>query len=78
MAIADIFSKALKKESDEETNYLSLAITPDRVLASIWKFNGDQVQVLGFSKKSFQNIDSIVHQTAVAIDSAGEKANSDV
>ena len=78
MALTDIFSRFLKKETPQETNFLSLSLTPDRVLASVWALEGEKVEVLGFARKSFQNVDSIIHQSAVAIDDAAEKAKSDV
>src|SRR3990167_9499235 len=78
MAIADIVGRFIKKESEEENNFLSLSLTPDRVLATIWALEVEKVEVLGFSRKSFQNIDSIIHQSAIAIDAAAEKAKSDV
>ena len=78
MVLTDIFSRFLKKETPQETNFLSLSIAPDRVLASVWALEGEKVEVLGFARKSFQNVDSIIHQSAVAIDDAAEKAKSDV
>ena len=78
MALTDIFSRFLKKETPQETNFLSLSLAPDRVLASVWALKGEKVEVLGFARKSFQNVDSIIHQSAVAIDEAAEKAKSDV
>src|SRR3989344_7044457 len=78
MVLTDIFSRFLKKETPQETNFLSLSLTPDRVLASVWALEGEKVEVLGFARKSFQNVDSIIHQSAVAIDDAAEKAKSDV
>ncbi len=78
MALTDIFSRFLKKETQQETNFLSLSLTPDRVLASVWALEGEKVEVLGFARKSFQNVDSIIHQSAQAIDDAAEKAKSDV
>src|SRR3989344_5367356 len=78
MALTDIFSRFLKKETPQETNFLSLSLAPDRILASVWALEGEKVEVLGFARKSFQNVDSIIHQSAVAIDDAAEKAKSDV
>lgn len=78
MAIKNFFGKILKKETQADTHYLSLTLTPDRVLATIWTFEQEKVQILGFAKKSFQNIDSVIHQAAVVIDTAAEKAKSDV
>lgn len=78
MALTDVFTKFLKKPPKEDANFLSLTLTVDRVLATIWALDGERVETLGFSKKSFQNINSIVHQAAVAIDTAAEKAKTDV
>ena len=77
MGFLNIFDKLTKKELPQE-NYLSLTITPDRILALIWTFDNDELKPLGFGKKTFQNIDSLTHQAAVAIDQAGQKAKSDV
>ncbi|KKR86758.1 MAG: hypothetical protein UU34_C0010G0001, partial [Candidatus Curtissbacteria bacterium GW2011_GWA1_41_11] len=63
MALTDIFSRFLKKETPQETNFLSLSLAPDRVLASVWALEGEKVEVLGFARKSFQNVDSIIHQS---------------
>lgn len=78
MAFLDLIGTIVKKEVPKDESFLSLALTPEKVLASIWTFDGKSVQVLGFSKKSFSNVQSTVHQAAVAIDSAAEKAKSDV
>lgn len=78
MAITDVIGRFLKKETSEETNYLSLTLTPDRVLATIWDLEEQKVEVLGFARKSYQNVNSIIHQSAEAIDAAAQKAKSDV
>jgi len=71
-------TKLFKKESLEAANRLSLTLTVDRVLACIWTFDQDQVKFLGYGQKRFANIDSLIHQTALAIDTAGEQAKSDI
>lgn len=73
-----IFSRIIKKEKPQEANYLSLVLAPDRILASIWTFDGQDIKVLGFGQKSSQNVDVLVHQAAYAIDAAGEQAKVDV
>ncbi len=77
MAFADIFQKFFNKKVKEDTNFLALTITADRILASVWTFENEAVIVTGFAKKPFQNIESLVHQAAVAIDNAAQTAKSD-
>lgn len=77
MESLNIFGKFFKKKKPEE-NYLALTITPDQILACVWQLNQDNVQVIGFGQKSYQNLDHITHQAAVAIDTAGQKAKTDV
>ena len=76
MGIGGIFNR-FKKNTEQNKNYLSLTLTFDSILASVWTFEDDQVQILGFAKKPFQNVESLIHQAAVAIDTAAEKAGSD-
>lgn len=78
MAFKDFLGGVFKKESKEEDNFLALILTPEKVLAAVWTFEEESIHVLGFSKKSYQNIQNIIHQAAVAIDNAAEKAKSDV
>lgn len=78
MALPSVFGNFFKKGSEGESNYLSLVIAPDRILASIWTFENDQVKTLGYGHKSFQNEDVLVHQAAIAIDSAGQQAKVDI
>lgn len=69
--------KFFQKDKYEEANYLSLVLTSDRVAALIWTFDEGQIKELGFGQKVFTNIDLLLHQTAVAIDTAGEEAKID-
>lgn len=78
MAVMDIFSRFLKKNNEQDTNFLALTLTADKVLATIWTLASEKVEILGYSKKSFQSEESIIHQAALAIDAAAEKAESDV
>lgn len=78
MALPSVFGNFFKKGSEGESNYLSLVIAPDRILASIWTFENDQVKTLGYGHKSFQNEHVLVHQAAIAIDSAGQQAKVDI
>lgn len=78
MAPLDFFGKITGKKEKKNTSYLALALTPDRILTCIWNFQDEQVKNLGFGHKSYQNLDVLIHQAAVAIDMAGEQAKVDV
>lgn len=73
-----LIGNLIKGKKEKEANYLSLVITPDRVLATIWTFDQNLVKTLGFGHKTFQNQDILVHEAALAIDSAGSQAKVDV
>ncbi|MEK9146829.1 MAG: hypothetical protein AAB639_01365 [Patescibacteria group bacterium] len=77
MGLLDSFSKLLGKDSYQESNYLSLVLTPDRVAALIWTLENGQVRELGFGQKPSTSLDLILHQAAVAIDTAGQEAKVD-
>ncbi|MDP2632494.1 MAG: hypothetical protein Q8P25_02095 [Candidatus Curtissbacteria bacterium] len=78
MSPLDFFGKITGKKEKKNTSYLALALTPDRILAYIWNFQDEQIKNLGFGHKSYQNLDVLIHQAAVAIDMAGEQAKVDV
>ncbi len=79
MGLLNLVAKLRGKSSAQEANYLALTITHDRVLALIWTFDEQQkFKILGFGHKSFTNIDVLLHQSAVAIDTAAEEAKVDV
>lgn len=79
MQVPSILGRFFKKESAESGNYLSLTLTTNKVLACIWTFNlENEVEILGSGQREFTNVDSLIHQAAVAIDAAGEMAKSDV
>ncbi|OGE10247.1 hypothetical protein A3A60_01855 [Candidatus Curtissbacteria bacterium RIFCSPLOWO2_01_FULL_42_26] len=67
-----------KKKNPVNENYLSLTITPEKVLALIWAFRQSSIQVLGYAEAKFKDPENLVHQAAVAIDQASEEAKSDV
>ena len=67
-----------KKEKTQDSNYLALTLTADEVLACIWIFKEDQVEVLGFDQRPFHYLDNLTRQVALAIDKAASLAQSDV
>ncbi|OGE05177.1 hypothetical protein A3F45_01740 [Candidatus Curtissbacteria bacterium RIFCSPHIGHO2_12_FULL_41_17] len=78
MKLPNLFGNFFKKTQEEETNYLSLILTPAEILASIWEFEVENPKIIGFEKRSFTTIDNLVHQAAVTIDKAASLAQSDV
>lgn len=77
MAI-NILSSIFNKGKSQATNYLSLVITPDRVLATIWTFEGEHVKTLGFGHESHTGEDILIQQAATAINTAGEQAKVNI
>lgn len=78
MSFPNILGTFFKKSPSPDNNYLSLVITPDRILASIWTFENEQVKTLGYGHKTLASEDVLIHQAAIAIDSAGQQAKVDV
>lgn len=78
MKLPNLLPNFFKKTQEEETNYLSLILTPAQILASIWEFEEENPKIIGFEKRSFTTIDNLVHQAAVTIDKAASLAQSDV
>jgi len=78
MGLFDIFSKFLNKGSSLENNYLSLVFTPKHVLAAIWVLDDGHVHLVGTGEKPYKSAENLVHETAIAIDKAGEKAEGDI
>lgn len=78
MGVIDKFGNLFKRDSAEETNYLSLTLTSDKVIATIWRLNGNNVAFIGSSQKDFHSIDSLIHEAAAAIDSAAQNIRTDV
>lgn len=78
MELPNILGTFFKKGSSPENNYLSLVVTPDRVLATIWIFENEQVKTLGWGHKTLTSEDLLLNQAAIAIDSAGQQAKVDV
>lgn len=77
MSLFNPFNKLTKKPSSGE-NYLSLTLTPNQVLAIVWNFEGELVNVLGQSTKTYNKPESLIHECAIAIDNAAGQAKSDV
>jgi len=71
------FSNLFKKDEDQKS-FLALTILPDKILAAIWDFADEKIEVLGFAKKSPAHANVLIHQAAVVIDKAGEEAKTDV
>lgn len=67
-----------EKAQIDKQDYLALTITPNTVIACIWNFQNEEINVLATSHKTFGSQETIVHEAAVAIDSAAEKSNTDV
>jgi hypothetical protein len=78
MGVFDSLGKFRKRQPQEETNYLSLTITSNKVLASIWQLFGDELNFIGYSSKNFHNIDGLINEAAVAIDNAAAHIKNDV
>ncbi len=78
MGALDLLGNFFKKQTPQETNYLSLTITSDQILATIWQLEGKTLKFIGHSEKGFHNIDSLIHETAVVIDDAATKVKNDV
>jgi len=72
------FKNPFSKNPPEPQDYLSLTIAPNKVIATIWNFQGENVHILSTAEKEFVNIDSVVHEAAVAIDEAAQKSKTDV
>src|SRR3990167_4958669 len=71
------FSNIFKKD-EEQKSFLALTILPDKILAAIWDFAEEKIEILGFGKRSLGHANVLIHQAAVAIDKAGEEAKADV
>ncbi|MEK7580748.1 MAG: hypothetical protein AAB512_00550 [Patescibacteria group bacterium] len=78
MGVLDLFTNSFKKRSPGETNYLSLTLTPEKILASAWQLKGDNLDFKGFASKHFHSIDSLINEAAVAIDAAAKDLDSDL
>ncbi len=79
MGVKDFFKKVINHEGVQGTNYLSLALTSDKIIAAIWHFQGaSQIDFVGYNEKEFHSIDSLIHEAAVAIDTAAKNITTDV
>lgn len=77
MGFLGSFSNIFTKDK-EQKGFLALTILPDKILSAIWDFVADNVEVLGFGKRSVAHANVLIHQAAVAINKAGEEAKTDV
>ena len=68
----------LFKKDEEHRSFLALTVLPDKILAAIWDFTDEKIEVLGFGKRSLGHVNVLIHQAAVVIDKAGEEAKADV
>lgn len=67
-----------KNQEDQEENYLAFSLTNTEIFGLVWKFQGDDVAVLGFSKKPITSQHNLVRQAAQVIDAAASKATADI
>ena len=68
----------LFKKDEGQKSFLALTVLPNKILAAIWDFAEERVEVLGLGKRSLGHVNVLIHQAAVAIDKAGEEARTDV
>lgn len=78
MALFNKLGNILNKQSNLPQNYLSLTITSNKVCTVVWELLEDKIEIIGYSQKKFHSIDSLTNEAAAAIDSAAEKAKTDV
>lgn len=78
MKLFNPFSKHKKDESDSQDSYLALTLTPDKIMACVWNFNLEDINIQATEERPFQDSENLIHETAVAIDSACQKADTDV
>ena len=77
MALFNFKNPFVKKPQVPE-DYVSLTIAPNKVIATVWNFQGENINTLSTAEKEFENAHSLIHEAAVVIDSATEKAKTDV
>ncbi len=78
MVLFNKLGNILNKQNSLSQNYLSLAITSNKICAIVWELLEDNIITIGYSQKKFHSIDSLTTEAAAAIDSAAEKAKTDV
>ncbi len=78
MKLFNPFSKHKKEESKELDSYLALTLTPDKIMACVWDFNLEDINIQATEERPFIDSENLIHETAVAIDSACQKADTDV
>ena len=78
MVLFNKLGNILNKQNNLPQNYLSLAITSNKICAIVWELIEDNIKIIGYSQKKFHSIDNLTTEAAAAIDSAAEKAKTDV
>lgn len=76
MKFTDIFKRASNPQQDE--GYLSLTLTPHKLLVTIWNLENENVRIRSYEERTFTTTENLIHQAAVAIDTAAQKANMDI
>ena len=71
------FSNLFKKDEGQKS-FLALTVLPNKILAAIWDFAEEKIEVLGLGERPLGHVNVLIHQAAVAIDKAGEEARADV
>ncbi len=78
MVLFNKLGNILNKQNNLSQNYLSLTITSNKICAIVWELIEDNIKIIGYSQKKFHSIDSLTTEAAEAIDSAAERAKTDV
>ncbi len=63
-----------KKDESIPQNFLSLAISLDKVEAAVWSLTGAQVKILGLGSQSYKVTEELTASIGLAIDQAGAAA----
>lgn len=77
MKLFNFFSKA-KPQDESQDSYLAFTLTPDKILAAVWDFNLENINIQAVEERQFTTPENLIHEAAVAIDTACQKADTDV
>lgn len=78
MKLSNPFSKHKEEKDQSQDSYLALTLTPDKIIACVWNFNLEDINIQAVEERPFVDSENLIHETAVAIDSACQKADTDV